>query len=422
MTSKEIVIQKYGGTSVSTVERILKVAEHIKKTVDFVKTVVIVVSARGNTTDELIRLAEETYGGSLPLEEEIRDEQNKLLVTGEEQSAPLLALALRRLGIAAVSLTSREIELETNTAGKVKMVRGIREIESLISQGKVPVVTGFQGIKETTKRVTILGRGGSDVTAVVLAAVLKAQCCENYTDVDGIYTIDPHLVPKARRFDHVGYYQLAQLSELGGGKLADRAVVLAQRLGVEIRVLLSPSFGESTGGTLVSSGGNLEEMETSWVQSGVAIQKGMLVRISNVPNEPGVSAEIFGSLKNFCLLDSVQGLSETTADISLLCFTDDFPGIMKELYEVKETGTVREITVGEIKISEGLKVAELTLVNPLMKEEPGYFSRVFGSMARAAINIEMYAAAGSAISIVVKEEDLKMAAQAMAEEFDLIAE
>jgi aspartate kinase len=412
---REIVVQKYGGSSVADNEKMLKVAEHIKKTADDGKAVVVVLSARGQTTDELIHLAKEAYGGSLPPEEEIQDEKNKLLATGEEQSAPLLALTLWRLGIKAISLTSREIELETNTAGKVKMVRGIREILSLISQGKVPIVTGYQGIKETTKKVIVLGRGGSDVTAVVLTAVLKARHCENYTDVDGIYTVDPRIVPKAKRFSQIPSYQLAQLTELGGGKLMDRAVILAQNLGVEIRVLLSPSFGQSTGGTLVGRG-NIEEMETSLVQSGIAIQKGKLVRISNVSNEPGVAKEIFEALKEFVLMDSVQGLGEKMADISLLCFADDLSQIMTKLNRTRENGTV-----GEIKISEGLAAAELTLINPLVKEEPGYFYRVFGAMAKAKINIEMYAAAGSAISVIVREDDLKIAAQALAEEFDLVS-
>lgn len=411
MAVKEIVVQKYGGTSVADPEKMRVVAEHVKQTTEK-KRVVVVVSAMGQETDRLVRMAQEVYGGPPP-----RDELDNLLVTGEEQAASLLALAIRRLGLAATSLTGREIKLEANSTGKIKRVQDVERIKILLNKGEVVVVTGFQGIIEGQDKVVTLGRGGSDLTSISLAAALGENYCENYTDVDGIFTVDPRFVPKAKRFDHLGYYQLTQMAELGGGKLMHRAVDLAQKLGVKIRVLLSPSFGESTGGTLVSAGGDLEQMETPWIQSGIAIQKGMLVRISNVANEPGASWKIFGSLEDFVLMDSVQGRGETTADISLLCFSEDLSQILTRLNEVGETETV-----GEIKISEGMAAGELTLVNPLMTEERRYYARVFGAMAKVGVNVEMYGAAGSAISVVVKEDDLKTAAQALAEEFDLISE
>lgn len=162
-------------------KKLAKVAQHIKETRANNKKVVVVLSARGDTTDELIELARASYGGELPTDEDIQDEQNKLLVTGEQQSAPLLALALWRLGVPAVSLTSREIALEADINGKIKVIRGVGEIRSFLDQGKVVVVTGFQGIKERTKTVTILGRGGSDITEISLAASLGATYCENNT-------------------------------------------------------------------------------------------------------------------------------------------------------------------------------------------------------------------------------------------------
>lgn len=416
MNDKEVMVQKYGGSSIANLEKMGKVAEYIKKTKEGGKKIVVVVSAMGDTTDELIKLAEAAYGGELSLEEELQDEQNKLLVTGEEQSAPLLALALRRLGVPAVSLSSREMELETDTSGKVKMVKGVSKIESLLEQDRVLVVTGFQGIKETTRKVTILGRGGSDITAVSLAASLGQKCCENYTDVDGIYATDPRVIPRAKRFDQISYYQLIELAAAGGGKLNDRAVILAQNLGIEIKVLLSPSFGESTGGTRVCSGSTLERMESCESQPGLAIQKLKLIRISNIPNESGMAEKIFGPLEKINLVNAIQAPAGKKAEISLSCLPKFSTPILSILKEVKK------MTLPDIEISEPLEVAELTLVDPLMGERPGYLARVSRAMKRAGVNIESISSPGITIAVIVKEADLPKAAQVLAEEFELITQ
>ncbi|MBU4216659.1 hypothetical protein L6270_00725 [Candidatus Parcubacteria bacterium] len=224
------LVMKFGGSSIANPERMRKVAEHIKSNREKGWRVVVVLSAMGDTTDDLIKLAEENYQGVIPAS--LRDELDKLLVTGEEQSAPLLALALASLDVPAISLTSREIQLEASVTGRVKMIKGNNLIKGELDKGKVVIVTGFQGIKVSgsVRVVTTLGRGGSDVTAVCLAAVLGGCCCENYTDVDGIYATDPRVVPNAKRFEHISYHQLTQLASVGGGKLMDRAVLLAQNL------------------------------------------------------------------------------------------------------------------------------------------------------------------------------------------------
>lgn len=415
MANKEVVIQKYGGSSVADVEKMKKVAEYIKGIVERGERVVVVVSAMGKMTDELVQLIEKAYGGPLPLDEGLQDEQNKLLVTGEEQSAPMLALALRGIGVAAVSLTSREIELQTDAAGRVKLVRGVGGIQSLLEQDKVVVVTGFQGIKETTKVVTTLGRGGSDVTEIALAAALGLKRCENYTDVDGIFAVDPRIVPKAKRFSRISYNQLIQLTGAGSGKLMDRAVILAQNLGVEIQVLRSPSLGNSDGGTLVCSGSTLETMELLRSQPGVAVQKLRLVKISNIPNKPGVASKIFGALSDINIIDIVQPPSGEKAEISLLSLPQDLPKILSRLYGIKESELVEGIA-----ISDPLEVAGLTLVDPLMKEGPGYLGRVSEAISKAGINIEMLSSSGTTIQAVVKEEGLERATQALAEEFGLV--
>lgn len=414
MMNQGIVVKKYGGSSIANLEMLGKVAEHIKKTRESGKKVVIILSAMGDTTDELIKLAKASYGGELPSEKDLQDEQNKLLVTGEEQSAPLLALALWRLGVPAVSLTSREIELETDANGRVRVIRGVNEIRSLLDQGKVAVVTGFQGIKETTKMVTILGRGGSDITEIALTASLGEKYCENYTDVDGIFAVDPRIIPEAKRFDQISYYQLIELATAGSGKLNDRAVILAQNLGIEIKVLLSPSFGESTGGTLVCSGSTLEKMESFESQPGLAIQKSRLIRILNIPNKPGMARRIFEPLERINLLNAIQAPAGEKAKISIMCLPKLSDSILSILNKVKEK------LLPEIEILEPLEIAELTLVDPLMKDHPSYLARVSRAIGEAEVNIESLSAPGITIAVVVKETDLLKAARALAEEFQLV--
>ena len=410
MERKEIVVQKYGGSSIATLRKMTRVAKHIRETAKD-KSVVVVVSAMGKETDLLNQLAQRICGGSPP-----REELDKLLVTGEERSAPIIAMAIDPLGKAATSLTSREIGIETDSKGMVKRIRNIDALKELLEQRIIPVVTGFQGVEEKTNKITTLGHGGSDLTAIAIAGTLGLDYCEIYTDVPGIGAIDPRLVPNARILDAIPYNQMIELAEAGAGVLMDRSIELAQNLGVEVRVLLSPSFGKITVGTLVCSGSTLEEMERSIsIQPGVAIQKSIVVNISGVLNKPGMAKIIDEALSDISLLNSIQGLGKGTIDITLFCLSEDYSRVIERLNKVKESGKV-----GEIEIAEGLKMAELTLVYPLMKGMPGYLARVSGAMGRADINIEMSSAPGTVISVVVKEEDLEKAAKALAEEFNLL--
>ncbi len=410
MANMKTVVQKYGGSSVATLERIEMVARSIKETARD-NGVVAVVSAMGRETDRLIKLAQEVSGGLPP-----RDELDKLLVTGEEQSAPLLVMALRRLGLAATSLTGRAIELEADSAGRAKRIRNADRITRLLSQGQIVVVAGFQGIIEGTDEPSTLGRGGSDLTAIAIAGALGLGYCEIYTDVDGVFMIDPRIVPGAKRFVRISYSQMIQLSGAGAGVLMDRSVALAQNLGVEIRVLLSPSLGESSGGTLVCSGSSLEEMEGFGTQPGVAVQRMVQIKISGARNSPGVAGGIFGALSDVNIVDSAQVPGAEEADIALLCLPEDSPRILARLQEARKTGLV-----GEIGISEPLGVAGLTLVDPTMKEEPGRFGKVFGAIGNAGVNIEMFSSSGTTILTVVREEDLEKAARALGKEFDLLS-
>lgn len=410
MVDKEIVVQKYGGSSVATPEKIRIVAEYIKMTAKN-KRVVVVVSAMGKETDRLIQMAKEIYDGDPP-----RQELDKLLVTGEQQSAPLLAMALMRLGVDAVSLTGREIMLEADTIGRVKRISGANEIKTFLDQDNVVIVAGFQGIEKSTGRIVTLGRGGSDITAIVVASSLGENYCEIYTDVDGVYTIDPRVIPQAKRFNRIPYDQMIQLSGAGAGVMMDRSVILAQNLGVKIRVLLSPSFGQTTKGTLIYSGSTLEEMEGLEFQAGLAIQKERLIKISDVPNRPGVACTILGLLSDINIIDAAQVSGEEKTDISLLCLPEDSSLILSKLHESTELEEFRN----GIKISEALEVAGLTLVHPLMKEETGYLHRVSKAIADKGVNIEMFSSSGITILAIVKEEYLQETARSLGEEFKLI--
>ncbi|MBI5221467.1 MAG: aspartate kinase [Candidatus Magasanikbacteria bacterium] len=411
MENKELVVQKYGGSSVATPEKIGKVAEYICETAKE-KKVVVVVSAMGDETDRLIKLANEVYGGPPPIDELY----NKLLATGEEQSAPLLAMAIRRLGTTATSLTGWQIQLEADSKGRVKRVRKINTVNELLDQNDVVVVAGFQGIIEGTDKIATLGRGGSDLTAVVLAAALRLYYCEIFTDVDGVYTVDPQLVPEAKRFSRIAYDQMIQLSEAGVGKPQGRSVALAHNLGVKIKVLLSPSFGRTTSGTLICSDSNLEEMENSWYQPGIAIKKKVKeITIVDVPNKSGVAVKVIEAIAGINIEDGLQPPGGEKTDMFFFYKTEDVPRVLSRLRGIKEPELV-----GKIKIPDPRNVVELTLIYPLMGDEPDYLYRVFKAMARVGVNIETFSTSGTTIMVTVKEENLEKAARALAEEFELL--
>lgn len=406
---EKIIVQKYGGSSVATFERMDKIAAHIVETAKS-KKVVVVVSAMGDETNRLKQLAKEISRGPPP-----EAELDKLLVTGEEQSAALLTMAINALGQKAVSLTGFQIRLETDEThgkAKVKGIRNIDRINELLDKNIVVVVAGFQGVKEGTDEIVTLGAGGSNLTAIALAGALKTEC-ENYTDVDGVYAIDPRIVPGAKRFANITYPQMLELSVAGAGVLMDRAVMLAQNLGVKIKVLLSPSFGPSTGGTLIYSESTTQDMEGSIrSQPAVAIQKGMsLVKIANIPNRPGIAANIFQVLSSINIIDSVvaQTEEEKTGNVSLLCLTEDLPKVKTALQKIKE-----------LKIAGDFEVAGLTLIDFPMKEESGYLYKVCKALAEAGVNIEMLSSAAISILVVVKKENLDKAATALGKEFNLI--
>lgn len=414
MKEREIVIQKFGGTSLATPERLRRVAEYVKETVAGGTKVVAIVSAMSNTTDDLIQLAGEVSKGfCLP-----REEMDSLLVTGEIESAALLAIALNSMEVRAASLNGIQIGLEVDAAlQRIRRISGVDRIREAVSRNGAVVIAGFQGVTEGTQdRFITIGRGGSDLTAIAVAAALEENYCEICTDVDGVYGIDPRIVKEARRFERIAFSQMLPLAENGAGVLMPRCVSLAQNLGVEIRVLLSPSIGKTTGGTLVCSGSTLEDMEPFVYQAGVAVQRGKLVRITNISNKPGMASKIFSALSSINIIDGDQSLGDEKAEISIFCYSDDLEKVLGSLSELKTSNNL----FSGINILDGLDVVGFTLVSLLMRQEPGYLYRMFRGLAEVGVNIEMFSSSGATILAVVKEEHLEEAALALAKEFRLL--
>ncbi len=406
------IVQKYGGSSIATHEKMRKVAEHVKKTVESGKDVVVVVSAMGKTTNWLLQLAKEVGGDSPP-----RRELDRLLGTGEEQSAPLLAMAIYSLGVPAVSLTSRDIRLEADSNGLVKRIKDVEAIRTWLNKGWVVVVTGFQGVIEGTNDIVALGRGGSDHTAVALAVALNVPKCEIYTDVDGVHLIDPRIVPAARKLENISFDQMIGLAGAGVGVLMNRCVILARALGVNIQILKSPSIeGQDTGGTLVCPGSTLEEMEGFLTHVGIAIRSLEMVNISKIPHIPGAGSKLFAALKDINIIDAKQSEDMKEAKISLFCFPDTVGEILSRLQALRDSEAL-----GSIKVSKPSKLVAFALVDQSMKDQPGYLKKVFAATERAKTNIETFFTADKAIMVMVKEEDIQKTAQALAEEFDLLA-
>ena len=409
---KDIVVQKYGGSSLASLQMMEMVARHIKETMETGKTPIAVVSAMGKETDRLIETVRNFYGGQPPVAE-----IDKVQATGEDLSASLLSIALHKIGIEAVSLTGWQIGLETapENRHKIKRIRNIERVKEVLSQNKALVITGFQGIIENTDEITTLGRGGSDLTAIALAGALGLGYCEIYTDVDGVYAVNPQIVPNAKKLDQVTYDMMIELSTRGAKVLMDRSVELARKLNVKVQVKLSPSIGKSTGGTLVCSHtGNLQDMEASESErTGVAIQDNLAaIIISNIPDRSGIASEIFGSLSNINLVDAAQVPVEDHFSILILFQEEHLTSALTKLNILKES-------IPELEIDNLTNLTGLTLVSPLMKEGPSYMSRFATAMKEAEVSIEMIASSGTTILFIIKNDHLEQAAISLANKFDL---
>jgi aspartate kinase len=400
-----IVVQKYGGTSVADTDRIRRVAQRVERAARAGKRVVVVVSAMGLTTDELVRQAREVSP------EPPGRELDMLLTAGERISMSLLAMAITARGLTARSFTGSQAGIITDSVhGKARILDITPgRITEALEGGHVVIVAGFQGVSRVSKDVTTLGRGGSDTTAVALAAALGARVCEIYTDVDGVYTADPRLVSHARRLHEVTHEEMLELAACGAKVLQVRSVEYARNHGVDIHVRSSFSWQD---GTWVRKAASMEQPMISGVAHDAS--EGKLV-IRGVPDKPGVAARIFTAFAdaNINVDMIVQNVGDDgTTDIS--CTLPVAEG-MRALQLIEQVST----EIGARRVTFDEQIAKVSLVGAGMKTHPGVAAAMFSALSDAGVNIEMISTSTIRISVVVREEDVETAVNAVHDHFGL---
>jgi aspartate kinase len=400
-----LIVQKYGGTSVADPERIRAVAEHVAFTKRHGNDVVVVVSAMGKSTDNLIKLANDV--SSVQPAREL----DMLLTTGERISMTLVCMALAGVGIDAISFTGSQVGIITDTVhtkAKILEVKGDRVREAL-AQGKVCVVAGFQGVS-TDKEITTLGRGGSDTTAVALAAALDADSCEIYTDVTGVFSADPRIVPQARKLQHINFDEMLEMAGAGSKVLALRSVEFARNHNVPIQV--RSSFTWEPGTWVTSQEPSMEDPIISGVVTDVSEAK---VTVRKVPDRPGISAALFEQLaeSNVNVDMIVQNTStDGNTDISFTVPKAD----MKVAQGIVES-VAKEI--GAAGIAQDDAIAKISLVGAGMKTSPGIAAKMFRTLADNGVNIQMISTSTIRISVVIAAADLEKAARSLHTAFGL---
>lgn len=400
-----VVVQKYGGTSVGDSSRIRKVASRIAATADAGHSVVVVVSAMGDTTDDLMRMAQEI--SPIPHAREL----DMLLSAGERISMALLSMALIDTGHDAISFTGSQAGIVTDTShtkAKIVEVRAKRIVEAL-DAGRIVIVAGFQGVS-TTFDVTTLGRGGSDTTAVALAAALDAEMCEIYTDVDGVYTADPRICPTARKLHLVSYEEMLEMAATGARVLQSRAVEYARNYDVIIHC--RSSFSDETG-TFVQK--EDERMEKAMVSAVTHDTSEAMIRIRGVPDQPGIAARIFGDIaaESINVDMIVQNISEHgKTDVSFTMPKDDL---------ARSGAVIERITkqIGADDYKADSDIAKVSLIGAGMKSHPGVAAEMFKALADAKINIEMISTSTIRISCVVRASDVEAAVRVIHDVFEL---
>ena len=397
-----LIVKKFGGSSVANKERIFNVAKRCIADYKAGHDVVVVLSAMGDTTDELISLAESINPKAK------KREMDMLLTTGEQVSVALMAMAMQSLDVPAVSLNAFQVMMHSTSRygnARFKRVDTKRILHELDSR-KIVIVTGFQGVNKY-EDITTLGRGGSDTTAVALAAVLHADKCEIYTDVEGVYTADPRIVKNARKLDVITYDEMLELASLGARVLHNRSVEMAKKYNVELVVRSSLNDSE---GTVVKEASHMEKM----LVTGVAADRNT-VRISviGVEDKPGTAFRIFDTLaKNNINVDIIlQSVGrEGTKDISFTVAGDDLENALKILESHKERLTIQEITYNE-------NVAKLSVVGAGMMSNPGVAARMFEALYNSRININMISTSEIRITVLVAEKDIDKAMNAVHDGF-----
>ncbi|PYC71081.1 aspartate kinase [Micromonospora arborensis] len=405
-----LVVQKYGGSSVANAERIKRVAERIVAARKAGDDVVVVVSAMGDTTDELLDLANQV--SPLPPGREL----DMLLTAGERISMALLAMAIHNLGYEARSFTGSQAGvITTSVHGRARIIDVTPgRLKGALDEGSVVIVAGFQGVSQDTKDVTTLGRGGSDTTAVALAAALHADVCEIYTDVDGIFTADPRIVPNARHIQHITYEETLELAACGAKVLHLRSVEYARRAGLPIHV--RSSYSTNTG-TMVT--GSMEDLSVEQALiTGVAHDRSEAkITIVGVPDEPGAAARIFDTVASAeinidMIVQNVSTEGTGRTDISFTLPKADGPTAMAALSKIQEPVKFKGLLYDD-------HVGKVSLIGAGMRSHPGVAAGFFAALGAAGVNIEMISTSEIRVSVVCRDTDLDAAVRAIHDAFEL---
>lgn len=400
-----LIVQKFGGSSVANPERIKNVAQRVVKTFEAGNQVVVVVSAMGDTTDDLIDLAKQITDSPSPREYDL------LLATGEQISIALLTMAIQKLGYKATALTGSQAGILTSdnyNKARILNIDSTRILKEL-KQGQIVVVAGFQGYRADGE-ITTLGRGGSDTTAVALAAALKADLCEIYTDVDGVYSADPRLVPKAQKLAKISYDEMLELASLGAVVLQPRSVELAKQYAVKLMV--RSSFSENAG-TLVWEESN---MEKDMIVTGVAHDLNTAkMTIFDVPDIPGIAFTLFSALAEEQINVDMIIQSNSRNEYNDISFTIEKADIKKAIEIVEKV----KKQIGAQKITFDEEVAKVSIVGAGMISHPGVAAKMFEALAKDNINIQLISTSEIKVSCIIDSKDVEKAVRAIHTAFGL---
>lgn len=397
-----LIVKKFGGTSVANAERVKNAAKRIVDEYDKGHKVVVVLSAQGDTTDKLIEKAKEINP------KYSKREMDMLLATGEQQSVALMAMAIHSLGYPAISLNANQCDISATSAygnARIKSINTSR-IKAELDKKNIVIITGFQGINKYGD-ITTLGRGGSDTSAVALAATLKADLCEIFTDVDGVYTGDPRIIKNAKKLDVISYDEMLELASLGAKVLHNRSVELAKKYNVNLVVRSSLTDAE---GTVVKEEAFVEKM----IVTGVAVDKNVArISVIGVPDVPGMAFKIFSNLSKYkvsvdIILQSIG--RDSTKDISFTVAKDELENAIKALEDLKGKVTFEDFSYDK-------NIAKVSIVGAGMDTNSGVASDLFEALFSSAINVNMISTSEIKISVLVDEKDAERAANAIHDKF-----
>ena len=402
-----LIVQKYGGSSVADAPKIRNVARRVLRTAKAGHGVVVVVSAMGKTTDGLIRLAHKIT--TTPPEREM----DMLLSTGEQVSIALLAMAIHAGGHKARSFTGEQAGIRTDAAHTRARIVGIDgdKVRRALDDGYIAIVAGFQGVTEEDD-ITTLGRGGSDLTAVALAATLGADVCEIYTDVEGVYTADPNIVPEARKLARISYDEMLEMASLGAKVLQSRSVEFAKKYSVPVHV--RSTFSKNSGTLVTREDPNMEAV----VVTGIAHDKGQAkVTIRGVPDRPGIAAQVFGTVGDHGIVVDmiVQNVSrDGMSDISFTVPRADRPTVVSTLEAVAKKIGAESVTYDD-------RIAKVSIIGVGMRSHSGVAARMFRALSQEGVNIHMISTSEIAVSCVIEDKYVELAVRALHDAFQLAA-